>query len=102
MSPAIFKYKGIVIRVFTLDHKPVHVHAFVQGGYGMKVIFHLEENKIIRIEYVNLKGKKNFSPAMMRDLKKLVDLFKEKMVSDFITLVIEQKPIHNTIIISKL
>jgi Domain of unknown function (DUF4160) len=73
MSPSIIKYKGFNVVLYPNDHTPAHVHVEVKGGYEVKVIFKLEKNKISAIEYEDVKGKKKLTPAMKRDLKKLVN-----------------------------
>lgn len=56
MSPKILEYNGIIIRFFSGEHHPIHVHAFYageyqMGEYQMKVEFFLREGKIIKTEF---------------------------------------------------
>jgi hypothetical protein len=45
MSPAIFQYKSIKIRIFSNEHKPIHVHA-ESGEHGLIAEFTLREVKL--------------------------------------------------------
>ncbi len=102
MSPTLFSYKGISIRIYGLDHKPIHVHANVKGNYEMKVIFKMKSGKVLDVTYENVKARKPFTPAMMRDLKKLVNEFGQKMADDFITVVEKNQEVHGQIVIHKI
>jgi hypothetical protein len=62
----------------------------------------MKEGKVINIEYKDWAGYKPFSPAMLRDLKKLVNSFKEQMVTDFIDFVDLKKTLHKQMVISKI
>ncbi|HTA26514.1 MAG TPA: DUF4160 domain-containing protein [Bacteroidia bacterium] len=101
MSPAIFQYKSIKIRIYSNEHKPIHVHA-ESGDFGLIVEFTMREGKVVKVDYKPWTGHKPFTPALMRDLKKLVDSFKEQMVDDFIDFVDYKKTIHKLIMISKI
>lgn len=101
MSPVIFQYKSIRIRIYSNEHKPIHVHA-ESGEYGIIVEFTMKEGRVEKIAYRNWTGHKPFTPALMRDLKKLVESFKEQMVTDFIDFVDYKKTIHKLINISKI
>ena len=102
MSPAIFKYKNITVRIYPLDHHPVHVHAESRGKYEIKIIFKMRDGKVYDVVYQNIEGRYKFTPAMMRDLKKLVKVFGQNMADDFITVVEHHKKAHDVIVISKL
>lgn len=67
----------------------------------MKVVFKIRSNEIIDIDYENIKGKKAFTPAMKKNLVKLVSAMKNTMVQDFKDFVIDRKELHNTIVITK-
>jgi len=103
MSPTLIKYKNISIEIYPNDHKPIHVHALVKGGYGVRVIFRLVNEKIVDVEYEDLPNKEKLTPAMKKDVKKLVAIQGDLMVKDFIRFVINKQDLeHNTIIITKL
>jgi len=102
MSPAIFKYKNITVRIYPLDHDPVHVHAESKGKYEIRIIFKMREGKVNGVVYENIAGREKFTPAMMRDVKKLVKVFGQNMADDFITVVQKNKKVHDVIVISKL
>ena len=57
--------------------------------------------EIIDVEYEQLKGMKELTPAMMKNLKKLVSVMQDTMVKDFNDHVINKKELHNTIVITE-
>lgn len=104
MSPTIFKYQKILIRIYPRDHFPCHVHALIKGeqDYEMKIVFELRDGKVTGVSYENIKDKKSFPPSIMKDLKKLVTAYKEIMANDFIDYVQRNKEIHPLIELHKL
>ncbi len=101
MAPTIFSYKSIKIRVFPKDHEPVHVHAFSGSDFGVRIVFTMMEGKVVKVEYKKLKGFKPFGPALVKDLKKLVERYKDEMANDFID-VVHRKMSKNKKIITKI
>jgi hypothetical protein len=75
--PTIFEYLGIVIRFYSNDHEPIHVHA-IYGDCIVKVNFFINDGKIYRTTYVPVKGK--FPEAKLKQLKKFVEIYKMKIV----------------------
>jgi len=51
--PTIIEYFGIIIKFFSNEHLPVHVHAFYGSNMAMKVEFFLQDDKIVK---KNFKG----------------------------------------------
>jgi hypothetical protein len=49
--PTIFEYFGIILKFFSREHLPIHVHAFYGDGYAMKVEFTFKGQKIVKREY---------------------------------------------------
>ena len=102
MSPKLFVYNGIELLFFSNDHLPVHVHAIYEKTYGMKVEFTKKNNKIIKIEYKKLKGFKEFKPAQMKDLKKLINKHAEQITADWIDYFAQGSKIKTRIITKKI
>jgi hypothetical protein len=73
-----------------------------KGKYEIKVIFKMRDDKVNDVIYENIEGREKFTPAMMRDLKKLENVFAQNMADDFVTVVEKNKRVHNVIVISKL
>ena len=54
--PKILEYLGIVIRFYSDEHEPIHVHA-QYGDTEMKVEFYIEDNVITDLKYLKVRGK---------------------------------------------
>ena len=76
--PKIYEYLGIVIMFYSDEHEPTHVHA-VYNNNIVKVSFFIKDGKIYRVTYKDLYGK--FSSAKLKQLKKFVSTYKEKIVT---------------------
>ena len=79
--PKIFEYLGIIIRFFSTEHDPIHVHA-EYGDAVMIVSFYLKEGEIINITYKVKKGK--FPPAKLKQLKEFVHTYQGVIVNNWI------------------
>lgn len=96
--PTIFEYFGIILKFFSKEHLPIHVHAFYGDNYAMKVEFTFKGQKIVKREYKGVKGYRHFPPAQMRDLKALIDKYQYEIANDWITFVIKnQRVVKKTI-----
>ena len=51
--PKLYEYLGIVVRFFSEEHEPVHIHAFY-GEYQLKVELIIKSGKIVTIKYKNV------------------------------------------------
>lgn len=81
--PKLIEYFGIIVRFFSDEHEPIHVHAFY-NKYQVKVNFFIKEGKITRITYTEVKGYKKLPPSKMGDLKELINKYKEEIVNNWI------------------
>jgi len=75
--PIIYEYLGIIIRFYSNEHEPIHVHAIYDGNI-IKVEFLIKDGKIYRTNYNVVKG--NFPPAKLKLLKNFISVFKLKIV----------------------
>jgi hypothetical protein len=91
MSPKILTYKGITLRFFSHEHLPPHVHAEYQDKFSIKVEFELKGEKIVKIQYKNVRGKLPFPVSQMHDLELLVERYKFDIVDDWIAFLFEMK-----------
>jgi|ERR1017187_3688165 hypothetical protein len=91
MSPKLFEYKGIEVFFYASEHLPIHVHAYYGSEYGMKVEFILLNEKIKKVEYKRLKGRKLLLSAQLKDLKNLINHFGDDIVNDWISFFILKK-----------
>jgi hypothetical protein len=75
--PKIYKYLGIIIRVYPKDHYPIHVHAF-HGTSEVVVCLYEKDGIVQTVRYQDRKGK--FTPAQMNDLKTFVSKHKNALL----------------------
>lgn len=76
--PTIYEYLGIVIRFYSNEHEPIHVHA-IYGKNVVKVSFFIKDGKIYRTTFVVEKG--SFSPQKMKQLKKFISIYKQEIIN---------------------
>lgn len=99
--PVIFEYMGILLSFFSKEHTPIHVHALYGGVYGMRVEFEVH-GKNIKVSYKKLKGLKEFPPAQVRDLTKLIDKYKQEIVNDWIDFAVKNVRLKRKVIRTKI
>ena len=100
--PTLFEYFGIILKFFSKEHLPIHVHAYYSDKYAMRVELHFKGDKITERVFKSVKGYEVFPPAQMRDLKALVDKYQYQIAEDWITFVIKNKKVKKTVITRKI
>lgn len=91
--PKIYEYLGIIIRFFSNEHEPIHIHAIYQDAQ-IKVSFYLKDGNITKIEYEKEKG--DFPETKLKDLKKFINQFKYRLINMWIEYFIYKKKIRFT------
>ena len=71
--PTLFEYLGIVIRFYSNEHEPIHIHAIYRDTEVVVSLF-VKENAIYSIRYKEIKGK--FPAAKMKDLRAFIAKYK--------------------------
>ena len=71
--PTIYKYIGILIRFFSDEHEPIHVHAEYNGAV-VKISLFVKDDVIYRVTYATVRG--TFNAAKLADLKKFISVNK--------------------------
>ena len=77
--PKLFEYLGLIIRFFSQEHEPIHIHAFYKERQT-KVEFTIKEGIIIKISYKKVAGYEMIPPEKMKDLEDLVSVYKYDIV----------------------
>jgi len=78
--PTLFEYLGIVIKFFSNEHLPIHIHALYKDC-EVKVEIHLKNKEIEKIRYLSVKSKKEFPTSKLKQLKKLIEVEKYEIVT---------------------
>lgn len=100
--PTIYEYFGIILKFFSKEHLPIHVHAYYGNNYSMKVEFYFKGDVIVKREYKGVKGYRHFPPAQMKDLKTLIEKYQYQIANDWITFVIKNKRVSKKVITRKI
>lgn len=95
--PKLYTYVGIIIRFYSNEHLPVHVHA-EYGEYLMKVTFHTKDRKIIRTTYKAEKGSKPFPSSKLKQLKKLINMEKYNILASWNDVFVLNKKVEPKVI----
>ena len=82
--PKIYEYLGIVLKFWSDDHEPIHIHAISSDGRECKVLIYVIKSKITKIVYQAVKGKKSLTLPQKRKLKVLVNDQKQEIVNAWI------------------
>ncbi len=77
--PKLFEYLGLILRFFSDEHEPIHIHAFYEETQ-LKVEFVIEDGIITSINYKKVKGYEAIPKEKMKDLEILVDTFKYDII----------------------
>ena len=72
-----------------------------KGDRQVKVIFKMRDGVVEGVSYQKIKGKESLTSNQMKDLKQLVNIFKQDMAQSFIDY-LDGKKIHGLVEISKL
>jgi hypothetical protein len=81
--PKLYEYLGIVVKFFSNEHFPIHVHAFYKEC-EMKIEIIVKNKEIEKIIFLPIKGKKEFSSSKLKQLKKLIEHEKYEIVTKWI------------------
>ena len=100
--PTIFEYFGIRLVFFSNEHFPIHIHAFYNEEFGMRIEFKIENSIITEITYRTQKGYKNFPPKQRRDLTKLISAHQYEIVNDWINFVVLNNRVERKIITQRI
>ena len=96
--PTIFEYFGIRLVFFSNEHFPIHVHAFYNNVFAMRIEFKIENSVITDIIYSTQKGYQTFPPKQKKDLQKLISNYQYEIVNDWINFVVLNKRVDRKII----
>jgi hypothetical protein len=90
--PKIYEYLGIIMRFYSNEHEPIHIHAIYDKAV-VKVSFFIKNGEIYRTTFVVVKG--NFPTQKMKQLKKFVSIYKVNIVSQWEQFFIWKQKVSN-------
>ncbi len=77
--PKLFEYLGLIIRFFSNEHEPIHIHAFYKECQT-KVEFVIENGIITKTMYRKVQGYEMIPNEKMSDLEDLIHVYKYDIV----------------------
>ena len=77
--PKLFEYLGLIIRFFSNEHEPIHIHAFYKE-YQTKVEFIIENGIITKIIYRKVHGYEMIPKEKISDLQTLIEVYKYDII----------------------
>ena len=97
--PILYEYLGIIIKFYSNEHEPIHVHAIYDNS-EIKVSFFLNEGIIFETTYTAVYGK--FPKAKIKVLKNFISKYETDIVYAWTNYFILKKSIKKQIITKKL
>ncbi|MFY8000689.1 MAG: DUF4160 domain-containing protein [Candidatus Kapaibacteriota bacterium] len=79
--PILYEYHGIIVKFFSNDHHPIHVHGQYQEFESKaEIVF---DNGIAHITIKNVSGKKPLPNAQLHDFKILVEKYANEIADSW-------------------
>jgi len=91
--PKIFEYLGLIIFFYSNEHLPIHVHA-KKGEYESKAEFYIEKGEIKEIKILTVKGSKPLQDTDLKDFKKFLANYSQKIVDKWIDYFVYNKDVE--------
>jgi len=91
--PIVYEYLGIIIRFYSNEHEPIHIHADYDGA-TVKISLFVKNEVVYRVSYKKEKG--TFNNAKLVDLKHFVSVNKNALLfawKQYFELNVRTKPI---------
>lgn len=98
--PKIFQYLNYVIRFYTNDHLPIHVHVQIQDR-EVKVEFRISGENITLL-FKKVKGKTPLSETEAKEVAVFLKSYYKKIIDKWQTVFIYQKKVKCDVINKKL
>lgn len=99
--PKLIEYLGLILRFFSNEHEPIHIHAFYKECQT-KIEFTIENGIITMINYKKVQGYDMLPKEKMKDLKKIIDIYKYDIIQMWIKFFVLREKIVCKKITSKL
>ena len=98
--PKIFQYLNFIIRFYTSDHLPVHVHVQVQQR-EMKVEFSIAGDNVTLL-FKKVRGKRPLTEAEAKEVAVFLKAYNKEIVSKWETVFIYHKKVKCDIVNKRL
>ncbi|PVW16572.1 hypothetical protein DDV96_04005 [Marixanthomonas spongiae] len=99
--PKLYEYFGLIVLFYSNEHEPIHVHGKFQNLESKaEIIF--EDGKFVEIRISKVKGKKPLSDKHQKQLKILVEKYRDDIVNKWIDFFVYNKPVKSEKITKKI
>jgi hypothetical protein len=90
--PNIFEYVGIILYFFSNEHEPIHIHAR-NAEFESKAEFYIKNGKVASIKIKEVSGKLPLKGTKLRDFKKFLSVYADKIVAKWVDYFIYHKKV---------
>jgi hypothetical protein len=98
--PKIFQYLGYVIRFYTNDHLPIHVHVEYQGR-EVKAEF-LIQNDLVLLIFKRIRGRKPLTEKEARDISVFLKSYHKQIIQKWEEVFIYHKRVKFEVVSKRL
>jgi hypothetical protein len=99
--PKLFEYLGLILRFYSNDHEPIHVHAFYKE-FQTKIDFEIVDGIITKINYSEVAGYQPIPNTKIKDLEDLIATYKYDIIQMWIKFFVLHEKITTQKITKKL
>jgi hypothetical protein len=96
----IFQYLGYIIRFYTNDHLPIHVHVEYQGK-EVKVEFVIQSELVILL-FKKVRGKNPLTETEAKEVSVFLKSFHKKIVQKWEQVFIYHQPVKCEVLLKRL
>jgi len=95
--PKLFEYFGLIVLFYSDEHDPIHVHGLYRGQESRAELI-LRDGKVVKIRFVDVKGRKPLGVRQQRDFRKLVERFQDDIVRKWVEFFVFHKRVEPELI----
>ena len=97
--PKIFEYLAFILRFYTNDHLPIHVHVQIQER-EMKVEFIIEQG-VVSLLYKKVKGKEPLTEKEAKEVSVFLKAYHKQIIDKWNKVFIYHQKVENEVIKEK-
>ena len=99
--PKLFEYFGLIVLFYSNEHEPIHVHGLYRGRESRAELI-LRDGKVVRIRFVDVRGRQPLGVRKQRDFRKLVERFQDDIVQKWVEFFVLHKQVEPQLIARRL
>jgi len=99
--PKLYEYFGLIVLFYSNEHEPIHVHGKYNSQESKAEII-IENGIIVAIVMKEVRGKTPLDSRTMKKFQRLVEIYKEDIVTKWIDFFVYNREISTETITQKL